>query len=227
MPGLTTLVTIRTYPRHFESLYPVWWNWGFAPSENKFAKTINLQWSYSIHQRFFFTFCISCACAFICMPAFCFFLLVGMELQFWRQFCVDVCFCVFVSGVGIFVNFIQEARYCFCIWLYAPPAKRLCTFASPCSKSRESVSSRDLQICTFGRDVCSPLNPHWHSANQHNYIATKMEIQHYTSFCNCLCNKSPAESSSPPFSFLEEIFPFGKSRFPPFVFCQLAAARKR
>ena len=175
----------------------------------------------------FFTFCIFCACAFICMPAFCFFLLVGMELQFWRQFCVDVCFCVFVSGVGIFVNFIQEARFCF--WLYAPPAKRLCTFASPCTKIWESVSSRDLHICTFGRDVYLHLTLIGTlQINKHHYIVTNMEIQHYTLFCDCLCNKSPAESSSPPpFSFLEEIFPFGKSRFPPFVFCQLAAARKK
>ena len=54
MPCQALLVTTRTYSRHFESLYPVWWNWGFAPSENKIAKTINLQWSYSIHQRFLF-----------------------------------------------------------------------------------------------------------------------------------------------------------------------------
>ena len=55
MPCQALLVTIRTYSRHFKSLYIVWWNWGFAPSENKFAKTINLQWSYLIHQRFLFS----------------------------------------------------------------------------------------------------------------------------------------------------------------------------
>ena len=115
---------------------------------------------------------------------------------------MDVCFCVFVSGVGIFVNFIQEARFCFCFWLYAPPAKRLCTFASPCTKSWESVSSRDLHIYTFGRDVYLHLTLIGTlQINKHHYIVTNMEIQHYTLFCDCLCNKSPAESSSLPSRF--------------------------
>ena len=140
----------------------------------------------------FFTLCISCACAFICMPAFCFFLLVGMELQFWRQFCVDVCFCgnirqFYSRGAILFLFLVictpcQETVY-FCITLH--------------QKLGECVISRFAHLHIWQRCV-PPLNPHWHCANQHHYIVTNMEIQHYTLFCDCLCNKSPAESSSPP-----------------------------
>ena len=209
MPCQALLVTIRTYSRHFESLYPVWWNWGFAPSENKFAKTINLQWSYSIHQRFLFSPYV------YLVPVHLFVCLLSVSSCLWEwNFSFEDSFAWMFAFVGIFVNFIQEARFCFCFWLYAPPAKRLCTFASPCTKSWESVSSRDLHICTFGRDVYLHLTLICTlQINKHHYIVTNMEIQHYTLFCDCLCNKSPAESSSLPSRFWRKSSHLGNRDF--------------
>ena len=88
------------------------------------------------------------------VPVHLFVCLLSVSSCLWEwNFSFEDSFAWMFAFVGIFVNFIQEARFCFCFWLYAPPAKRLCTFASPCTKSWESVSSRDLHIYTFGRDV--------------------------------------------------------------------------
>ena len=93
-------------------------------------------------------------------------------------------------------------------------------------QSWESVSFRDLLICTFGRDEYLHLT--LIDTLQINMIIKsqiwRSNIIYY--FANA-CVTSLQQNLPPPLSFLEEIFPFGKSRFPPFVFCQLAAARKR
>ena len=79
-------------------------------------------------------------------------------------------------------------------------------------KLGECVISRLANLHIWQRCV-PPLNPHWHSANQHDYIVTNMEIQNYILFCNCFCYKSPAESSSLPSRFWRKSSHLGNRDF--------------
>ena len=198
MPCQALLVTTRTYSRHFESLYPVWWNWGFAPSENKIAKTINLQWSYSIHQRFLFHLLyFLCLCIYL-YACFLFLLACGngtSVLKTVLRGCLLLC--IYFWG-GNIRQFYSRGAILFLFLVICTPCQETVYFCITLhQKLGECVISRFAHLHIWQRCV-PPLNPHWHCANQHHYIVTNMEIQHYTLFCDCLCNKSPAESSSPP-----------------------------
>ena len=124
--------------------------------------------------------------------------------------CLLLCICFWGGNIR---QFYSRGAILFLFLVICTPCQKTVYFCITFHQSWESVSSRDLQICTFGREVCSPLNPHWHSANQHHCIVTNMGIQYYTLFCDCLCNKSPAESSSLPSRFWRKSSHLGNRDF--------------